>query len=221
MKFIKKLTCILPPYAYIPLTVAVIFRFSHYFFTKLITENRVHYDLSLPIDEAIPFVPFFILFYILSYAQWFFSYVYHAHSGKESCFKILTSDIISNILCMICFLALPTSIVRPTVENNSIWHILTNMIYRLDTPVNLFPSMHCMSSWLCFKGSLLMKKAPRWYSWVQLVFTFFVFASTVFVKQHFFIDIIAGVLFVEIGWAISKHFSIWKVFDRISYRIKL
>ena len=148
MKFIKKLTYILPKYAYIPLTVAVIFRFSHYFFTKLITENRTHYDLSLPIDGIIPFVPFFILFYILAYVQWFFSYVYHARSEKESCLHILTSDIISNILCMICFLVLPTTIVRPIFENDSIWTALTNTIYQLYTPVNLFPSMHCMSSWL-------------------------------------------------------------------------
>ena len=65
-----------------------------------------------------------------------------------------------------------------------------------------------------------MKKAPKWYPLVQLVFSLFVFASTVFVKQHFFIDIIAGVLFVEIGFAISKHFSVWKIFDTSLYRKK-
>lgn len=215
MKLEKSLSRILPKYAYIPLIILMVFRFSQYFFTKLITEDMVHYDLSLPIDEVIPFVPFFIVFYILSYIQWFGSYIYHCHSGKESCYHIIASDFIVNIMCMLCFILLPTTIERPQITGNGVFEVLTKIIYFFDTPVNLFPSMHCTTSWICFRGSLLMKNAPKWYPALQFVFTLFVFASTVFVKQHFFIDIIAGVILVEIGWFISKHFSLWKLFDRL------
>lgn len=216
MKAKQYLYKILPQYACIPLAVTLIFRYSQYFFTKLITEDSVHYDLSLPIDSMIPFVPFFILFYVTSYIQWFFSYVYHCKAEKEACYSILSTDIIANVMCMVCFLVMPTSIVRPEVTGNGIFDIITKIIYYLDTPVNLFPSMHCLTSWICFRGSLLMKNSPKWYPALQLIFTLFVFASTVFVKQHFFIDIIAGVVFAEIAAFISKRFSVWKIFDRLS-----
>ena len=221
MELKKRIYHILPKHTIIPLAITIIFRYSHYFFTKLVTEDHTHYDLSIPIDDIIPFVPFFILFYVLAYIQWFFSYVYHCHADKDACYHILTTDIIANIFGMICFLAIPTYIVRPEIVGNSIFDNITKLVYSLDTPVNLFPSMHCVTSWLCFRGSLMMKNSPRWYPLVQFILTIFIFASTVFVKQHFFIDIIAGVIFVEMSAFISKRFSVWKIFNRFSAQVKL
>ena len=221
MKIKQYIEYILPKYAHIPLAVTLIFRYSQYFFTKLITEDHVHYDLSLPIDDVIPFVPFFILFYVLAYIQWFSSYVFHAKAGKDEFYHLMMIDIITNIIGMICFLVIPTTIVRPEITENGIFESITKLIYHLDTPVNLFPSMHCVTSWICFKGALMMKNTPKWYPFLQFVFTLFVFASTVFVKQHFFIDIIAGVVFVEISAFISKRFSVWKILNRLAPKVRL
>ncbi|MBQ7120079.1 MAG: phosphatase PAP2 family protein [Oscillospiraceae bacterium] len=206
---------LIPKYMYLPFFLVVVFHFSSYWFTKAITENSIHYDFSISIDSQIPFVPFFITFYILAYFQWLFSYVYHCRQSKECCYQLLTSDLLAKLVCTFCFLLFPTTIVRPTLDGSGIFENITGIIFFLDTPVNLFPSMHCLMSWFCFRSSLTINKPSFIYSAVQLFLSLLVFASTVLVKQHFFIDIISGIMVAEICWLITKRFSLWHIFLKI------
>ena len=81
---------------------------------------------------------------------------------------------------------------------------LSSLIYQMDAPVNLFPSIHCLESWCCIHAAFCMKKTPRWYLPVTIVMSLCVFASTLLVKQHVFIDIIGGILVFEAGYFIAK-----------------
>ena len=47
------------------------------------------------------------------------------------------------------------------------------------------------------------------------VVSLLVFASTVLVKQHFFVDIFAGIAVVEIAWFLSRRLRLWRVFEKI------
>jgi len=47
------------------------------------------------------------------------------------------------------------------------------------------------------------------------VFAILVFLSTIFIKQHFIVDIFAGMLVGEIGIFLSGHFKLWRVFNKI------
>lgn len=214
-KWKKRIEWILPTYAYIPIVSVFGVNCLAYYGTKLLMQDAVHRDLSIGLDAWIPLVPFFVSFYILAYAQWIWNYVFHTRESRAACYRLAMADIIAKLICLICFLAIPTEIVRPEITGNGIWDHLTRVIYAMDTPRNLFPSIHCLESWICFRAAMQMKRAPRWYVWLQLVFTLFVFASTVFVKQHFFIDIPAAVIAVEIGWLLSKRLGLWRLFEKI------
>ena len=161
----------------------------------------------------------FILFYIGAYVQWGFSYLYHASSSKENCFRLVFCDIVAASVCAICFVAIPTSIVRPEIQGNGIFENLTKLIYALDTPVNLFPSMHCLTSWMCFRSISLLKYPKKWYIILQLIFSIGVFASTVFIKQHFVVDIFAGIFVAEVAWHSYDMLHINKLFGKISEKI--
>lgn len=45
-----------------------------------------------------------------------------------------------------------------------------------------------------------MKRVPAWYRVVTIVMSAGVFASTLFIKQHVFIDMIGGILVFEAGY---------------------
>ena len=203
-----------PRYMRLPLLLVIIFHFSSYLLTKIITDNIAAYDLSTELDSCIPFSPFFIFFYILAYAQWLFSYIYHFRQSKESCYQLATSDLLSKIICAVCFILIPTTITRPVITGNGFFESITGIIFSLDTPVNLFPSMHCLMSWLCFRSSGLINRPSFAYTAVQFILSILVFASTVLVKQHFFIDIIFGIIVAEICWSLTRHFSLWRIFLR-------
>lgn len=203
-----------PRYMHFPVLLAFCFHFFSYFFTKLIAADSIHYDLSLCIDSRIPFLPFFIVFYILAYAQWLFSYLYHCKQSEKCCYQLITSDLLSKIICIVCFIFLPTTINRPDITGSGIFEWLTRLIFSIDSPVNLFPSMHCIMSWLCFRSSLRIEKPSFAYSAIQFILSLLIFASTVFVKQHFFIDVVSGIIVAEICWFISERFSLWHIFKK-------
>jgi len=211
-----KLEKILPSFARLPILLVVLFNMTIYYLLPIIlTDNIKRYDLSLTIDKKLPFVPFFLLFYVLAYLQWIGSYVYHCRESRQLCYRMTMADMIAKFLCMLCFIFLPTQIVRPEIMGNGIFEMGTQFIYDVDKPINLFPSIHCLESWICFRTSLMMKKKNLYYITAQGIFSLLVFASSVLIKQHFVIDIPAGILAVEIGLLLSGRFKMWRLMEKI------
>ncbi len=204
MKIKTLLTRLLPTYVYLPLALLVAINLIAFNGTRLITANQHHYTFSLPIDEWIPLIPAFIVIYVLAFAQWYLGFVMIGKESREVCYRFYSGEIIAKLICMVIFLLLPTAFVRPEITGTDVFSKLTALIYRIDTPDNLFPSLHCLESWLCFRGTLVMKKAGKGVKIFSFVFTLLVFASTVCVKQHLFLDIIGGVAVCEIGLLLSK-----------------
>lgn len=207
---------LIPKYAYIPLITMVLMNFLVYSGSKFITNSFPHYNASLLIDKLIPFLPIFISVYILAYVQWIVGYIVIAREEKNVCYQVCTAEIIAKLCCLFFFFVFPTTIVRPLIVGNGIWENLTRFIYSMDEPVNLFPSIHCLESWMCFRATLSLKKVSKGYKISMFIFTILVCLSTVFVKQHVFIDIIGGILVVEFGLFLAKKFQLGKVWDKIN-----
>lgn len=215
MNLKKSFEYVLPKYAYIPLLSVIVINFVVYWGTRLITGGLTHFNFTLPIDGAIPFVPAFALIYLGSYIQWVVGFVLIARENRELCYRVLSGEIISKLICMALFLAIPTTMVRPEITSDGFFDSMVAFIYRSDTPDNLFPSLHCLESWICFRGAMQIKKVGKWYAVFSLIFSLLVFASTVLVKQHVFVDIAAGVLVCEIGQFIAKKTDSARIFRRI------
>lgn len=208
MKKIKQiLNIILPSYAYIPIIAMLLLNWLVYFGTRFFTTDMHHYSMYTPLDEMIPFVPAFISIYILAYIQWILGYGIIAKENKEIFMRIVIAELIAKALALVCFITIPTTIERPEITGTGLWDTLTAYVYNSDAPDNLFPSIHCLESWMCFRGAMYLKKPGRWYKYASLVFTLLVFASTVFVKQHVVLDMAGAVLFAEIGMLVSGAFQ--------------
>lgn len=204
MKIKALLTRLLPTYTYLPMALLLAIHLFAYFGTRLITANHPHYSVALSIDAWIPLIPAFIVIYILAYAQWGLGLFLIARESREICYRFFSGEIIAKLIAIAFFLFLPTAFVRPEITGNDLFSGLTAMIYSADTPDNLFPSLHCLESWICFRGTLKLKRAGKGVKIFSLVFTLLVFASTVCVKQHLFLDIIGGVAICEIGLLLSR-----------------
>ena len=209
------LELILPSYARIPLVLLVIINLIVYEGTQFLMLHAKHWDLALPLDARIPFRPAWIVIYILAYLQWVVGYVLIARESRAHCNRVLAGEIIAKFICMLFFIALPTRIERPVVEGSGVFAALTRLIFASDLPGNLFPSIHCLESWICFRGAIGMKRVPRWYAPAMLAFTLMVFASTVLVKQHVLVDIPAGVLVAEAGLLLSDKLRADRLLDRL------
>ena len=197
-KFIERL---IPRYAVLPLIMCAVTQYISYFCTKFI-HIRDYVDLSLPIDHRIPQRPEWVVVYILSYVYWVVGYIAICRVSRERCRTLFRADIISKFVAALCFVLIPTTLPRDPISGG-VFEWLLNMIYTMDSPYNLLPSMHCLLSWLIAREMMGMKEFRPVVKWGAVVFSFMVFASTVFTRQHFIIDIPAGMLLAEIALLIS------------------
>lgn len=193
-----------PPYAWIPTVIIPVYNALTFYGTRLINHHYPAHIFELPVDRAIPFVPFFVLFYILAYLQWGLCYFFTLRRNRRLCAETLSVNLLAKTACLIGFLVFPTAIVRPEVTGGGVWNTLVRWIYAADTPDNLFPSIHCMASWLAFRALLKVEEIPLPVRLANGVLTLFVCASTVLIKQHYLPDIFAGILAVELGYLLTR-----------------
>ncbi len=206
---------LIPRYARRPLLLMLLYNCGVYWLTQLMTAGAVHYDLTLGLDRAVPFVPSFIIIYILAYVQWVAGYIVIVRDSPERCFRVISGEMLTKTACLICFLFLPTVMTRPEVTGTDFFSRVTGLIYALDAPDNLFPSIHCVESWICFRGILGAKTAGRGYKLFMLLFSLLVFASTVLVKQHVLVDVISGVALAELGQWLARRFQTGRILQRL------
>ena len=204
MDFKRKLDDILPSYTRSPLVSMVCVHALAYYATRPFTQKMTHFDFSLPVDAAIPFIPAFSVIYVLAYVQWIAGYIMIARDSRELCHRVISGEIISKLICMALFLLIPTTMARAEIVSDGFFDHAVGYIYQLDAADNFFPSIHCLESWVCFRGAMRMKKTGSWYRYFTLLFSLLVFASTVLVKQHAIVDIAGGVLTAEIGQQIGR-----------------
>lgn len=213
----KKKFRLMPSYSWLPLLTSLVVNVICFQGTRLITGGFHHYDVSLPIDGRIPLVPAAVLIYVGCYLTWAGSYLLIARQEQEVCYRFFAGESLAKLLIMLVFIFFPTSMVRPEVTGTDFCSWLLNIVYSADTPDNLFPSLHCFASWMCFRGLRHCERVPKWYKVVTFALMFLVPVSVVLTKQHLFLDIFGGIAFAELGLLIANRTGLWHIFERKKY----
>ncbi len=150
------------------------------------------------IDDMIPFCRFFIIPYILWFAYMAVFLVFFFFYSREEFISYAWYLITGMSICLIIYAVWPSKLdLRPeTLEGNDIFTVLVNMIYSTDTPTNVCPSIHCLNSFathIAISKCDYFKKRPviRYASALLVVL---ICLSTMFLKQHSFIDVVCAVI---------------------------
>ncbi len=206
MKTIKrKINVFLPDYGFIALLTIVCVNTLVYNGSRFISEQLYHYRFATLFDTHIPFIKEFVIVYIpIAYGQWIYGFYLSAREDVKTCKKIFTAEIIAKLMCLLLFLALPTTMNRAHISGSDIFSSLVRLVYSADAADNLFPSIHCIESYLLMRTAGMLKKAPDWYKAVTPIVTLLVMLSTVFVKQHVLADCFAAVIVTEAALMIAK-----------------
>ena len=176
-----------------------------YFGSRLLNSDCYHYSMVTTLDRAIPYIKEFIIIYIpVAYLQWGIGFYMICRDTRKNCITLAGADILGKIICLICFLLLPTTMNRPDICGADFLNRCVRLLYETDPADNLFPSIHCLESWLVFRSTFYLKSLPKWIKPLQFIISLLVCASTLFTKQHVIADVIAGVIVVEIGLLIMK-----------------
>lgn len=215
----RKLKSLIPAYAVLPLISCVVVNFIVYMGVSLIVGDRKHYDFTTAFDRGLPVIPQFVLIYLGCYIFWIVNYVLIVRQGKEHCYRFVTADIMSRLICAMFFLILPTTNIRPVLAGNGVWENLLQFVYDMDAPTRLFPSIHCLVSWFCFIGIRGQKNVPKAYRIFSCVFALLVCISTQFTKQHYVIDIFGGILIAELTYYMAFHTRLYRPLEKKFERV--
>ena len=214
---------IIPKYGFFSVIFCFVFNSLIYTGLQILMKKAKHFDLTTSLDEAIPFEPLWAFVYLGCFFLWAVNYILITRQGKEGWFQFATGDYLSRIICGIFFILLPTTNIRPEVTGNSFPELLIQFVYWIDAPTNLFPSIHCLVSWLCFAGIRGKSYVPKWYQAFSALFAIAVFASTLFTKQHFIVDVAAGIVIAEVCYYIGQHTKYYQkieeIFDRVNRKV--
>lgn len=178
---------------YFPIYVLTFFIIEKY------TPTSGYWVTDLPLDDYIPFVPGFAVFYVIWYPLFVMVGIPTLIRDGEA-FKrwmyylmvVLTGTLIFDVLVPNGQHLRPENV---QVDGLGTW--IMSIIWAADTPTNVFPSMHvlgCIGDIICCFDSKVFKP---WHRAVITVLCVLCMASTVLVKQHAFIDTV-GALAVAI-----------------------
>lgn len=97
----ERIKNIIPAYAALPLLTCLAVNFLVYTGIAPLADGWKHYDLTTTFDRTVPTVPEFVIIYLGCYLFWVFNYILIARQGKEHCYRFVTADIMSRLIC--CF----------------------------------------------------------------------------------------------------------------------
>ncbi len=231
-------------YIIIPFLLLIIFLFITYFGNQIYAEavGNVGVDYSyifLKFNQQVPFVAWHIYPYVIAYPFWAGVFVYIATRSRENMYKILTMALITFTICGIWYffwqsdvtywrttsgLFLNNDYLTPRTDLN-FTESLVMMIYQSAGPRNALPSMHTLMSWLCIISLRMDKKIPLWTKIVIWVLSIAIIIATQTLKQHYIIDLIAGIILAEAAYWLLRNSKIvtliTRFIDNLNKKFKL
>lgn len=177
---------------------------SYFLIERLHTE---HFVIHCNIDDFIPFLPIFIIPYILWYIYVPAPLIFEFLTCKKTFPEHIMTFFIGAVPCLICLAVFPSCVdFRPSGQGSGILYWLCRLIFDNDGPVNVFPSLHCYEAvivhLLAFAGGPF--KDRKILRTISAVIVILICLSTVFVKQHSIIDSVVGVIWAYVVFIVYK-----------------
>jgi len=176
--------------------------------------NRSHkaVDISASIDQAIPFLPIFIIPYILWYAYMFFYLIYFCFKDTKVYLRTLMLIVIAELICFVIYFFFQTTVPRPTLVGDNFINDLVLWIYTNDRPFNCFPSIHVLTTFAIMLASLHIRNKHLLNTLCIPILGSLIIISTLFVKQHVIFDMIGSMFLVTFLYGIS--------FELLTFRMR-
>lgn len=160
------------------------------------TVTRRFHVIHLAVDDYIPFVEIFIIPYLLWFGYVAVAVAWFFFKDVQDYYKLCIFLFVGMTVFLVVSTVYPHGhYLRPRVfERDNIFITLVKGLYLIDTPTNLFPSIHVYNSLgvhLAVINSEKLKE-KKWLRRGSFVLMSAIIASTMFLKQHSVFDVITG-----------------------------
>jgi membrane-associated phospholipid phosphatase len=180
-----------------PLTLLLVIPIMNLTYVLINKLSPTGYNITLPIDNKLPFLPIFIIPYIIWYLFIPLSFFIFCLKDKKTYFKTMLIYVSGCIIASIVFLTFQTTVPRTQVEGSGVLINIIKMIYANDNPVNCLPSLHVFTSYLIIRVITKSKLASLKVNLTTYIIASLIILSTLFTKQHAVLDVLSGMVLAE------------------------
>ena len=174
----------------------------YFLLQRLFSTNE--YNFLTPPDRWIPFLPEFIWAYHSLIPVICFTVIILLKSRKDF-FTCYFACLVAAISLTAFYILFPSFYPREELSGSSTSLWLVEVTRLFDHANNTFPSSHVTFSWLMYlsaKCSNLSKRfkplVPMYWVWAAIVT-----ASTLFLKQHYIVDVLSGIILANLSYYLS------------------
>lgn len=176
-------------YLFILIPLLICFNFCQRFL-------KPKYIMYCRFDDYIPFLKIFILAYMFWFIYMGIGFVYFGLKSRDDFMNLAKFIFLGMGISYVIFVTLPSGQnLRPTLVGNDILTEMVGFIYYIDPPINVCPSIHVINSIgvnaVVWNSSLFANNKRIKIS--SAIATILICLSTLFIKQHSFLDVIAGI----------------------------
>lgn len=155
----------------------------------------VYHPIHCALDDIIPFHEGFLIFYALWYLFIAGMQLYTALYDVDSCKKYTKFLVICICISTVIFFVYPScQNLRPSeLPRDNVLAKIVGLLYTIDTNTNVFPSEHAIGSLAVLAAAIHTKglRSPGKLTVIALL-AVLISLSTVFLKQHSILDVLAA-----------------------------
>ena len=153
----------------------------------------------MKVDDYIPFceyfiIPYYLWFIFIAGTVFYFAFI---NKNKKEYWQLVLSLGIGMTLFIIISLIFPNGQeLRPSLSGDGIFIEMVQYLYKIDTPTNVFPSIHVFNTVACLhrrfpaQGISFQTSCPGSYSILGTL----IVLSTIFLKQHTLLDVAGAIV---------------------------
>ena len=157
------------------------------------------------VDALIPFIDWTILIYTSVFLLIPVGLIWIVQSDRG---RSVVSCIILLLMHLFFFLLYPVELSRIHLQPSDTWKWCFELMWMIDAPRNCFPSLHVAVSFIV--AFFVLQRRRKW-GWAFLVWAILVSLSTMTTEQHFFVDVVGGIVTSTVTFWLVFHRPPWKI----------
>lgn len=196
---------------------------SSFFILEKIHFHSYYYTETF-IDQYIPFIDIFVIPYLLWFVYIGFGFLYFLIYDNEGFLRTTFYIFIGMYVCLIIYVLFPSAQnLRVDLNDQNIFQKLLSIVYTTDTSTNVCPSIHTYNSIMMHISLMKSKRISnnKKLKITSLILTILICLSTVFTKQHAFMDVLYAIPLCGIIYYLEKSISYTKYLNLNFWKKKL
>ena len=139
----------------------------------------------------------FIIPYLIWFPYLYGALIYYCFADRKQYYVTLSSIILGKLACFL-FIILANNCTTSNRRWNRRIFELVRYIYSIDQPVNCFPSIHVLTTFIIMLAAFRRREQHAFEYYILTFFGTLIILSTLFTKQHAFVDAISGMTLASI-----------------------